>query len=89
MIRIPNLRCIAQAAGSIDKKIGELSDMYSLLKSLKVDSWKLTNIEPIGRANKMADAYLTADDFKLLYDFICKHRQKPSALKIHCISKGN
>jgi len=64
------------------KNIHELSSMYSLLKSLKVDSWKLTNIEPIGRANQMADDHLSAEDFKLLFDFIRTHRQGSTELRV-------
>jgi len=49
---------------------------------LTVDSWRLTNLEPIGRANQMKCHFLTADDFIYLFDFIRSCRQNHTKLPI-------
>ena len=61
--------------------IHELRYVHELLESLDVDSWKLTNIEPIGRANQMKDIFLSANEFVELFEFVRACRQNPS--KIH------
>ena len=60
----------------------ELEDMYTLVEALGVDSWRLTNIEPIGRANQMKEDFLSADDFHALFAFIRSHRQKRSKVPV-------
>jgi radical SAM protein with 4Fe4S-binding SPASM domain len=64
------------------QNIHELPDMYFLLKSLGVDSWRLTNIEPIGRANQMERDFLTTNDFIKLFDFIRSCRQNRNKLPV-------
>jgi len=62
--------------------IHELNDIYGLVKSLGVDSWRLTNVEPIGRAHRMSADFLTADDFCKLFDFIRDCRQNRPVLPV-------
>ena len=57
------------------RNIHELLEIYSYVESLGVDSWRLTNVEPIGRANQMENDFLTTDDFLALFDFTRSCRQ--------------
>ena len=62
--------------------ISELPDIYTLLESLEVDSWRLTNIEPIGRASQMEGEFLSANEFVKLFDFIRMFRQSRSKIPV-------
>ena len=62
--------------------IHELSDMYGMLESISVDSWKLTTIDPIGRANKMENAFLSEIDLIKLFDFIRQLRKRQSKIRV-------
>ena len=62
--------------------IDELCDIYELLESMSVDSWRLTNIEPIGRAIEMEDEFLSAGDFIKMFDFIRACRQDPAKIPV-------
>ena len=56
--------------------IDELDDMYKLMQELEVDSWRIVNMDPIGRAidnNKLA---LDKDDYIRLFDFMREKRNK-------------
>ena len=64
------------------QNIHELSEMYSFVESLGVNSWRMTNIEPIGRANQMENSFLNKNDFIRLFDFIRSCRQNHTKIQI-------
>ena len=55
--------------------IEELDKMYEVMKSLEVDSWRVVNMDPIGRANDNNNLALDKDDYKHLIDFIKQKRK--------------
>ncbi len=57
------------------KNYHELEEVYDLMKSLKVDSWRVVNMDPIGRASEeMADMELSVPEIGKLLRFIRKKR---------------
>ncbi len=56
------------------KNIRELKAMYRTFSKLGIDSWRVVNIEPIGRALTMPEILLEAKDYKRLFSFIRKYR---------------
>ncbi len=56
------------------KSIRELPDMFDIFKNMDITSWRIANIEPIGRARTLSDLLLNKDDFKYLMDFITEKR---------------
>lgn len=57
------------------KNIGELDKLYKLLKKEHIRSWRVINIEPIGRAKEIPDLLLGRDDYIKMFGFIKKHRR--------------
>lgn len=57
------------------KNIHELEQMYEVFSKLGVRSWRVINIEPIGRTKEQPDLLLSKDQYKQLFDFIVKHRK--------------
>ncbi len=56
------------------RNISELDEMYEIMKSLGITSWRVINIEPIGRAKDNPELMLTPSEYKYVIDFIRKHR---------------
>lgn len=56
------------------QNIHQLNDMMLLVESLNVNSWRVINLEPIGRANLHKELLLNKVDFKYLLDFIIEKR---------------
>lgn len=56
--------------------ISELEEMYELMKKLEVDSWRVVNVDPIGRANDNVNLLLEDKDYKYLINFIKEKREK-------------
>ena len=56
------------------KNIGELDAMYEEFKKVGVRSWRVINIEPIGRARENTDLMLSKNEYKTLFKFIREKR---------------
>lgn len=67
--------------------IDQLEELYTIMKDLKLDSWRLASIDPIGRANDHKDLLLDKDDIKKLFEFIKeKNKSKDLHLTYGCPS---
>ncbi|MGN1119239.1 MAG: radical SAM protein [Oscillospiraceae bacterium] len=55
------------------RNIGELDELYELLKREGLRSWRVIAIEPIGRAKDNAELALSDDDYRKMFDFIKAH----------------
>ena len=58
------------------KNIGDLEKMYEEFSRIGVRSWRVINIEPIGRAKDQTELILTKEEYKKLFDFINEYRFK-------------
>lgn len=56
------------------RNIGQLEEMYREFSKIGVRSWRVINIEPIGRAKEQPGLLLTPDEYKQLFSFIAKYR---------------
>lgn len=56
------------------KNIGELEEIYNILSKMQVSSWRLTNIEPIGRALDNMDIALSEEEIIYLLEYIREKR---------------
>ncbi len=57
--------------------IGELNAIHDLVRSLGVDSWRIINVDPIGRAKK-GDMLLGAEEMRYLLEYIRGRRYDPA-----------
>ena len=67
------------------KNIGELPKLYKILSKEGIRSWRVINMEPIGRANACRDLLLDDGELKYMFDFIRKNRfKKPMEVVYGC-----
>ena len=52
----------------------ELEKMYEFLQAEKIESWRITTIEPIGRAKERTDLILDKEDLKIIFEYIRNKR---------------
>lgn len=55
--------------------INEIEKLYKIMLDLKIDSWRLGIMDPIGRANENKDLLLNGKEIKRVLDFIMKNRK--------------
>jgi len=58
------------------KNLNELEDLYKLMIDLNVVSWRVINVDPIGRAKGNDDILLDAKDYVYLWNFIKEKRDE-------------
>lgn len=56
--------------------IKELEEMYSKMKELQIDSWRIVNMDPIGRAQDNSELALNREEYIYLLDFIKEKKKK-------------
>ena len=66
------------------KNIGELDELYKIFNDMDIDSWRVINIEPIGRAKQHKDLILTKEDYVNMFEFIRNKRIKGEPVCYGC-----
>lgn len=66
------------------KNIGELEQLYQVLEDVDIDSWRIFNLEPIGRAEDFPELMLEKQDYIKLFDFIKDKRKQGVPILYGC-----
>ena len=66
------------------KNIGELEELYRRFEDVDIDSWRVINLEPIGRAEDMPELLLAKQDYVTLFDFIREKRSEGAPVQYGC-----
>lgn len=74
LIKVGGFQAIQITTVVTHKSITELDAMYDILKDVDIDSWRIVNMEPIGRAKEHPDLLLTKEDYKTLFEYIRNKR---------------
>lgn len=61
-----------------------LNDLWEIMLTIPIDSWRIMNVEPIGSANNHPELFFTADDFKTLFAFIKAKRLEDYPVTYGC-----
>ncbi len=56
------------------QNITELDALYNIFKDIDIDSWRVINMDPIGRAKEHPELLLTKEDYVTLFNFIRNKR---------------
>lgn len=56
------------------KNIDELDELYKIFSKMDIDSWRVINMEPMGRARNYPELLLTPDDYRRMFEFIREKR---------------
>lgn len=70
LIRLGGFRHIQVTTVVTHRNIDELDALYRIFNDMDIDSWRVVNIEPMGRAKQYPDLLLTKEDYLRLFTFI-------------------
>ena len=66
------------------ENITELDALFRIMDGLDIDSWRVINLEPIGRALQWPSRMLTEEDYKTLFAFIREKRRAGYPVEYGC-----
>ncbi len=66
------------------ESIAELDRLFDIFDKVDIDSWRVINLEPIGRAKQYPELLLTPDDYRYLFSFIKTKRDNGYPLSYGC-----
>lgn len=66
------------------QNFSELEALFKMFDKIDIDSWRVINIEPIGRAKKHPDLLLSKDEYIQLFDFIKEKRSQGYPVTYGC-----
>lgn len=66
------------------ENIGELDELFDIMCGIDIDSWRVINLEPMGRALDYPEKMMTKDDYVRLLSFIKEKREQQYPLCYGC-----
>lgn len=74
LLRIGDFKAVQVTTVVTHENIGQLDELYRIFNDMDIDSWRVINIEPMGRALEYPELILTKDDYITLFEFIRNKR---------------
>ncbi|MBO7422438.1 MAG: radical SAM protein [Oscillospiraceae bacterium] len=66
------------------QNISELDELFEIMDGIDIDSWRVINLEPIGRALQYPEMMCTKEDYIRLFDFIREKRTAGYPVEYGC-----
>ncbi len=66
------------------KNIDQLDELYDIMCGIDIDSWRVINMEPIGRAKDFPELLLRPEDYRRMFDFIREKRNLGMPVQYGC-----
>lgn len=76
LLKIPGIQTVQVTTVANKRNIDELEELYKLLISIGVKSWRVVSCDPIGRASDNDSILLDKECFKKLFKFIEEKRNE-------------
>ena len=74
LLRVGGFQNVQVTTVVTHQNIGQLDELYKILNEIDIDSWRVINMEPMGRAKQHPELLLTPDDYKTIFEFIRNKR---------------
>jgi len=74
--KVPSIKIVQVTTVANKKNLHELEDIYKLMKEMNVISWRVINVDPIGRAKGNNEILLDKDEYNYLFNFIKEKREE-------------
>lgn len=74
--QVPCIKIVQVTTVANKKNLHELEDLYKLMQEMNVISWRVINVDPIGRAKDNDEILLNKEEYRYLFDFIKRLREE-------------
>ena len=70
LIKVGTFKSVQVTTVVTHQNIGQLWELYKILRDMDIDSWRIINMDPIGRARLHPELLLTKEDYVYMIEFI-------------------
>lgn len=74
LIRVGGFQAVQVTTVVTHQNIGQLDELFKIFNEMDIDSWRVINMEPMGRAKNHPELILTPEDYQTLFEFIRNKR---------------
>ena len=74
LLRAGTFRSVQVTTVVTHENISQLDALYQIFDNMPIDSWRIINIEPMGRALEHPELLLTKEDYQYMFEFIRNKR---------------
>ena len=74
LLRVGKFKAVQVTTVVTHENISQLDELYKIFNEMPLDSWRVINIEPIGRALEHPELLLTKEDYQTMFEFIRNKR---------------
>lgn len=74
LLKVGKFQAIQVTTVVTHQNIGDLEQLYRILDGMEIDSWRIINIEPIGRANLHPELLLSKEEYQEMFSYIRNKR---------------
>ncbi len=74
LLRVGKFKSVQVTTVVTHENISQLDELYKIFDTMPLDSWRIINIEPIGRALEHPELLLTKEDYQYLFEYIRNKR---------------
>ena len=84
LLRVGTFDAVQATTVVTHQNIGHLDELFKIFNEMDLDSWRIINIEPIGRAKDHPELLLTPDDYRYMFEYIRNMRIKGEPVTYGC-----
>ena len=84
LLRVGGFQSVQITTVVTHKNIGQLDELFKIFNEMDIDSWRVINMEPMGRAKDHPELILTPDDYRTLFEFIRTKRMQGEPVCYGC-----
>lgn len=66
------------------QNIGQLDELYKIFNQMDIDSWRIINMDPIGRAKEHPELLMTDEDYTKMFEYIRNKRLQGEPVTYGC-----
>lgn len=66
------------------QNISQLDELYGIFKDMDIDSWRIINMDPIGRAKEHPELIMTDEDYVHMFEYIRNKRMNAEPVVYGC-----
>lgn len=74
LLRVGGFQAVQITTVVTHQNIGQLDELFKIFNEMDIDSWRVINMEPMGRAKNHPELILTPEDYQTLFEFIRNKR---------------